>query len=211
MEPSSYFKSTCAHCGGHIEAPTEGAGMWIRCPHCAEKTQLVAPPPKLDAQPVARRSADNNSSDYRLAIIIGVSLLLVAAVGAALWRVRAEALKRKPPIRATVTTPAAASPTPKPVPQPEPYLWNGLKPGPITIEKSAKSRLIYAIGTIRNETDKQRFGVKVALDVLDANGEKIGSAVDQTQFIDAHQDWNYKALVTSAKATTAKVTAITEN
>ncbi len=94
--------------------------------------------------------------------------------------------------------------------EPEPDLWNGLKPGPVTIEKSPKSRLIYAVATIRNDTDKQRFGVKVTLDILDAQGEKLGTTTDYAQFIDAHKEWTFRALVAFPKAAAAKVASITE-
>jgi len=97
-----------------------------------------------------------------------------------------------------------------PKPEPEPDFWNGLKPGPVAFAKTPNSRLTYAVGTIRNDTDRQRFGVKVLLDVLDANGEKVGTTTDYTQFIDAHKDWTFKAQVAESKGTAAKILSISE-
>lgn len=210
MEPGSYFKSTCANCGGRIEVPAEGAGMWIDCPHCGQKTQLVAPPPPLDSSTQQPFTATTKPRT-RWPLFIGLGCVVFAAIAAAVVAFFFHTAKTD---RALATPPVQQGTQPKhsqPKPEPEPDLWNGLKPTPVSIEKSGKSRLMYAIGTIRNDADKQRFGVKVTLDILDENGGKVGVATDYTQFIDAHKEWNFKALVTSSKATTAKVTAITEN
>jgi hypothetical protein len=208
MEPSSYFKSTCAHCGGHIEAPAEGAGVWVPCPHCGQKTQLVAPPPKLNLDASA---PPPKGSSRRWPLIIGLICLVCGAFVFAGVAFFLQASKRH---RVFVTAPPIVQPvakTAKPHVKAQPDLWNGLKPGPITIEKPSKGRLMYAVGAVRNDSDKQRFGVKVTLDILDENDEKVGVATDYTQFIDAHKEWTFRALVTASKAKTAKVTAITEN
>jgi hypothetical protein len=211
-QPSSYFKSTCAHCGGRIEAPSEGAGMWIHCPHCGQKTQLVNPPAKLGA-PAAQPAAPAKKSSTRIVVLIGaVCLVIGAMVFAGVAFFLTSARTEQPFVApAAGVHPGTKGQPAEPSVEPQPDLWNGLKPGPVTIEKQSKGRLAYALGTVRNDTDKQRFGVKVTLDILDSNGEKVGVATDYVQFIDAHKEWNYKALVTASKATSAKVTAITEN
>jgi DNA-directed RNA polymerase subunit RPC12/RpoP/flagellar basal body-associated protein FliL len=211
MESKSFFKSFCARCGEHIEAPTEGAGMWIRCPHCGEKTQLVAPPPEVEATAEPIRAADKPSTRITWVVIAAVALCVLVAVGAVTFFF-SQGRKN----RAATGVPSIVRKTPKPksaapAVEAQPDLWKGLKPGPITIEKSGKSRLVYAIGTIRNDTDKQRYGVKVTLDVLDSKSERVGTTTDYTQFIDAHKEWTFKALITGSKAASAKITSISED
>lgn len=187
--------------------------MWIRCPHCGEKTQLGNPSQELAASHSESVAAARKSSKRLIWIIVGI--IALCAIAAVLFYLRQEAQRRiqelSPEFNQLKSPPASRPAAPAPKPKSEPDLWNGLKPGAVTIEKPSKGRLIYAVGTIRNDSDKQRYGVKVTLDVLDSNGEKIGSALDQTQFIDAHKEWNFRALVTSSKAKTAKVTSITED
>jgi hypothetical protein len=197
-ETQSHSKCNCQRCGGHIEFPSEGVGVWIRCPHCGEKTQLGGVASNPGASPVGKKK----STAW---IWILVCVLLVAGTGAGLF------ILRRVPITQPARLPAKTQPANlTPVPEPEPDLWKGFKPSPVTLDKSPKSRLVYATGTIRNDTDKQRFGVKVALDVLDAQGEKLGTTSDYIQFIDAHKEWTFKALVAFPKAATAKVASITE-
>ncbi len=85
-----------------------------------------------------------------------------------------------------------------------------MPPGEVVLEKSG-SRLLYAVGTIRNESDRQRFAVKVDLDLFDANETKIGSASDYTPIIEPRKEWRFKALVTDPKAVRAEVSGIKEN
>jgi rRNA maturation protein Nop10 len=195
MEPKSYFKSTCTHCGGRIEAPAEGVGIWVHCPHCGEKTQLAATNPEPPAPP-------KKSKGWAWILLCGFVLVAIAA-GVFVWH------RAQMPASVQVASKVAFQTT-APAPQPERDLWKGLKPGPVTIEKAPNSRLAYATVTVRNDTDKQRYGVKVTLDVFDPKGEKLGTATDYAQFIDAHKDWSFKALVAFPKATTAKITEISE-
>jgi hypothetical protein len=52
--------------------------------------------------------------------------------------------------------------------------------------------------------------VKVELDVLDAQGDKLGSATDYTQVMEPGKEWKFKALVTDRKAAAAKLIDIKE-
>ncbi|MEO5804193.1 MAG: FxLYD domain-containing protein [Verrucomicrobiota bacterium] len=87
---------------------------------------------------------------------------------------------------------------------------NSLQALRVTLEKSEKSRLIYAIGAIRNQSNRQRFGVKVELDLLDEQGMKLGSATDYVSVIEPRKEWKFRAMVTEPKAASVKVTAIME-
>jgi len=96
-----------------------------------------------------------------------------------------------------------------PIAAPDP--WHGLKTGPVHVEKSGAGHLVYAVGEVRNESDHERFGVKVELDVLDAQGEKVGSASDYTQSIDAGKTWRFRALVTDRNGVAAKIASLKED
>jgi hypothetical protein len=141
--------------------------------------------------------------------IVIVGLIFACAGGAGLWLVRKRPGQSVAAVNdaARQSLPAALETQPKPA---APDLWKGLKPGAITIERSPNSRLVYAVATIKNDTDRQRFGVKVIVDVLNKEGETVGKTSDYTQFIDAHKEWTFKALVTDFKAAGAKIDSIAE-
>ena len=98
-----------------------------------------------------------------------------------------------------------------PHPKPPPDPWHGLKAGSVKLEKSGVGDLIYAVGALRNDSDHQRFGVKVEVELLGPRGEKIGAASDYTQSIDMGKSWNFRALVTDRGAVKGVVTNVTEN
>ncbi|MFZ0827014.1 MAG: FxLYD domain-containing protein [Verrucomicrobiia bacterium] len=80
--------------------------------------------------------------------------------------------------------------------------------GPVTLQKTAGSALVNAVGTIRNNSDRQRFGIKIELDLLDEQDNKIGTAGDYLAILEPHKDWQFRALLTqpgAVKATVAKI------
>ncbi len=78
--------------------------------------------------------------------------------------------------------------------------------------KGAKgSKLVYATGTVKNESDAQRFGVRVEVDLLDATGEKVGTATDYAATIEPRATWRFRALIVERRATSAKLSKITED
>lgn len=110
--------------------------------------------------------------------------------------------------RNSVVAPHVPPAKPKPKPHPDP--WHGLKAGQVTLEKTGDGHLIYAVGTLTNATQRQRFGVKVELDVLNQHREKIGSATDYTELIEPGKAWKFRALVTDENAKSAKLTKVKE-
>jgi hypothetical protein len=203
----SYSKGVCQHCGGHIEFPTEGAGQTIPCPHCQWNTVLTvshAPSVEVGGGPGLRK---------RVFLGFGVAAAVVAAagVGVFLWLKHTDVgtqPSEQNPGAITASGGTAPIPPAKPVPPPDP--WHGLKAGKVSLEKPGDGRLVYAVGTLRNTSDHQRFGVKVELDVLDAQGDKLGSATDYTQVMEPGKEWKFKALVTDRNAATAKLIDIKE-
>jgi len=86
-----------------------------------------------------------------------------------------------------------------------------LKVSSIVLRKTSGSSLVYAIGTVRNESDQQRFGVTVELDLLDPAGKKIGTAKDYAKVIEPRKDWRFRALVVAPKTASAKLARIRED
>ena len=67
-----------------------------------------------------------------------------------------------------------------------------------------------AAGALKNETDKQRFGVTVEIDLLDTAGVKIGSAKDYAPVIEPRTEWKFRALLVQKKVASARVADVKE-
>jgi hypothetical protein len=214
-QSDGYLKCVCQHCGGHIEFPSEGAGRTVECPHCRWSTVLVGGTP-VEPVPIGG-GPETRKKIFRTFFI---AAFVVIAAGAAVywyWRVPKDhaASLPAPSIADHQSQSNEAAPKPPapvvaaPVVPPDP--WHGLVVGPISLEKATDGHLVYAVGKLRNTSDRQRFGVKVELDVFNAEDEKIDTATDYAQTIDPGKEWKFKALVTDRAAKTAKLTAVTED
>ena len=196
MKRMKHLKGHCQACGGHIEFPAEGIGTTAECPHCSQATELLlAAPPE---EPTIPR---------RTIIWTGVTvlLLLLGLGGAILALKRAEqkAIKKE---SNTASLPAA----PAPLAEPAVPVTKGFTASAVTLQKSPGSSVVYAVGTLTNASSNQRFGVKVLLDLLDANGKKLGQATDYQQVMEPNGQWHFKALVVERKAVSASVATVHE-
>jgi hypothetical protein len=81
----------------------------------------------------------------------------------------------------------------------------------VSIEKAPDSSLRYAVGTLHNRSERQRFGVQIELELLDAAGGKAGAAKDYRAVLEPGADWSFRALVLEPKAATARVAAVRED
>ena len=111
------------------------------------------------------------------------------------------------------SAPPASSP-PAPGTPKAPKLIGDLKVTQVALDqpKGAKgSRLVYVTGMLKNDSDQQRFGVRVELDLLDAAGNKVGTATDYRQMLDPRATWQFRAIVTDRRATGAKLTGVKED
>ena len=81
----------------------------------------------------------------------------------------------------------------------------------VSLGKGQGSSLVYAVGSIVNTTNRQRFGVKVELDLFDAAGVKVSMASDYQKVMEAGAEWNYRAMVVEKTAAAAKVTSVNES
>lgn len=85
-----------------------------------------------------------------------------------------------------------------------------LRVNAISLEETAGSKLLYAIGTLQNDSEYQRFGLKIVLDLLDRDGRKLTTATDYVAIVEPHGTWRFRALVVDPKATAARLAQITE-
>ncbi len=200
MNQTKYLKGECQHCHGHIEFPAESAGLTIDCPHCGKQTELLLALPK------------DEPTIPRATIIYTVIAVIILAAGLAGAMIALKMAQRKvghkkeevvaqgPLVTATNAVPDAD----------DPIVQAGFQVSPITIEKTKGSSLVYAVGTLTNAADRQRFGVKILFDLFDESGQKVGVAKDYQQVIEPKGEWKFRALVVASKTMSAKVASVTE-
>lgn len=146
--------------------------------------------------------------------VIGIVILLLGLIGAlaALGRAERWAARQKRQAQAAAAVPASGNAPAETAPVPEdPQSQIGFVVSAVALEKAPGTSLVYAVGTIRNTSDRKRFGVKVELDLFDASEQKVGAATDYHQAMETNTAWEFKALVVNAKATSAKVATIKED
>jgi len=202
MTRTRYLKAECQHCGGHIEYPAEMAGMASQCPHCSQQTDLLlVRPPEMPA--LSRRT---------VVWTVGTLLMLVLGLGASVIALkRAERLvgeSKARNARSRVQTPDSNAQT-NTTPQASAE-QNGFVVLPVELEKTAGSSLVYAVATVKNATERQRFGVRIEFDLLDAAGNKVGTAKDYQQVIEPGAEWHCRALVVESKAVAARLASVKE-
>jgi hypothetical protein len=94
---------------------------------------------------------------------------------------------------------------------PRPKSLDDLKVGPIELEKTKGSSLVYAVGTLKNDSEYERYGVRVNLDLLNSKGDKIGTATDYAESLTPHQEWQFRALVIAPKTVSARFATLKED
>jgi hypothetical protein len=209
-QPEKFAKCACRRCGGRIEFPILGAGQEICCPHCGKPTLLFV-------SRIEREEAGGGRGARKRVFLVLAIAACVAAGGAYHYfgskKLQPAAEAPILPIQTSnaspvVSAPISPPPPPKPMPLPDP--WHGLKSGQVTLERTGEGRLVYAVGTLTNATARQRFGVKVVIDVLDEHRNKIGSATDYAEVIEPGKEWKFRAMVTDKTASAAKLTNVKE-
>jgi hypothetical protein len=208
-QTESFAKCACQHCGGHIQFPIHGVGQKISCPHCDQPTVLFL----TKTVPVEVGGGRAARERIYLAFVVAAFVVLLAA-GACFYinfkNAQRDAMPRVRPDQSSNATSVASAPLSPPKRKAASDPWHGLKAGKVTLERTDESHLVYAIGTLTNDTTRQRFGVKVELDVLDAHRNKLGSATDYTEVIEPGKEWKFRALVTDKTASGVKLISIKE-
>ena len=189
------LRGECQHCGKPIEFHAEDVGTSADCPHCDQQTELLLAQPPEEGSPLRTKAI--------VFTIIAVVILVGGLVGASVALKRAKRLSAEQ--ERSTTQPAV------PAARLDPFLQNGFRVSPVSLGKGQGSSLVYAVGSIVNTTNRQRFGVKVELELLDAAGVKVGVASDYQKVMEAGAEWIYRALVVEKKAVSAKVIAVNES
>ena len=152
-------------------------------------------------------------------LIWGVVVVVGSAVGVGGWWFWKKQ-HQEPVVPNLVQVPSGTNKSPAAVePAKEPKSPNDLKVAAISIEKSKSSgkdkakasELMYAVGTVKNESDWQRFGVRVTCDLFDANGANLGTASDYIQVLEPRKSWSFRALALDKKTSGARVASIRED
>jgi hypothetical protein len=192
MSTDNFVKGECRHCAGHLEFPAHAAGETIECPHCGQQTVLTP---------------QNATVKSNRRLLVGFFIGLILVVGLTMFfflpkKLEVGQLPQKLVVPVLVVKPS------EPV---DVLRTNHFGISAFKLEKAPGSSLVYVIGTLRNLSDQQRFGVKVEFSLLDTNGQPLGKATDYNRQLEAHASWVFKAMVLESKATTARLETVTES
>jgi predicted RNA-binding Zn-ribbon protein involved in translation (DUF1610 family) len=210
MKYSQDLTGPCQHCGGPIAFPETDTGSTVICPHCGKETLLSTESEFAGSPPP--------SGSRAVAIFISF-----AVVGLALMATGALIIIKKNKHRAagqteTVQTPAAptnitsstATQTVAAAASKPAKALSDLKVGEFKLEKTKGSSLVYVTGILKNDSDFQRFGVKIQFDLFNRNQTNVGTAQDYIGILEPRHDWQFRALVTDPRAVSAQVASIKE-
>ncbi len=94
-----------------------------------------------------------------------------------------------------------------------PKALSDLKVSGVKLETTKGSSLIYVVGSVRNASEHQRFGVRVEFDLFDKAGNKISTppSSDYKQIMEPREEWAFRAIVLDPKAAAAKLAKIKED
>lgn len=211
MNDPEYLRGHCEQCGGEIEFPTAAAGQSTACPLCGQSTNLVA------LVPAAKTSAAATSARpglWRIWIFVVIAAAILPSVMVLRHGSSPTGDNSAPGTNSVPQTTSTQPPTPAtnaPAASPTaPRSLEDLKTGPVTLEKAKNGSLVYAVGILRNESDHQRFGVNIEIELTDARGNDAGTAKDYRAVIEPRQEWRFRALVLNSKATQGKVARVRE-
>jgi hypothetical protein len=205
MNRTKYLKGACLHCEGHLEFPAEHIGTMVPCPHCGQDTELTLLAPS--EQPTVTRRALLWTCIALIVLGLGFGAALVALKRAQRWaeRQKQQGASAVPvPLVEAVTNPPGQE-------APNSSASEALAGSSVSLEKTHGSSLIYAVGTVKNPSNRQRFGVKVEVDLFNEAGQKTGTASDYRQVLAPGAQWDFKALVVDSKAVSAKISSIRED
>jgi len=180
-----------------MEFEAEATGTTATCPQCGQLTELL-----LTLPPAAGSSIRTKAIVFTVIALV----ILLAGLGGALW-----ALKRAQRISSRQQAVSSEAGQPLPPNAVDSFASSGFRVSLVALEKGEGSSIVHAVGTIANTTSRQRFGVRVELELLDANGKKVGNATDYRATLEPRVEWRFRALVVAKNAVAARVGAIKED
>jgi hypothetical protein len=186
----------CQNCGGRFEFPAEAAGLTGECPHCGQATECLLASPPEEKSPAQTRTV--------IYTIVAVVILVGGLIGALAALKRAQ---RQFGRKQEAQTQTSALRPPKLA---DPFAAEGFRASTVTLDTTPGTKLVHAHGSIVNTTNRQRFEVRVELDLFDSAGKWVGKASDYKDVIEPNAEWKFSAPVVEAKAASAKVAAIKE-
>ncbi|OYT68302.1 MAG: hypothetical protein CFK52_15365, partial [Chloracidobacterium sp. CP2_5A] len=63
-------------------------------------------------------------------------------------------------------------------------------------------------GSVLNDTDQQKFSVRVTFALTDKNGRPAGEATDYVTVIEPGETWNFRALILDSAAENARLVSL---
>jgi hypothetical protein len=201
---TKYLKGECQQCGGHLEFPALAVGTVIDCPHCGQPTELLLAAPRTE-------SAVPGKAIFWTAVAVLILGLGVIGSLAALKQAQKWAALQKHAAPSQASAGTTNSPSGTNVEMLDPVAQAGFRASAVRLQNTPDSSLVYAVGTVTNRAARQRFGVKVELDLFDAAGQKVGSAKDYQGVLEPKGEWHFKALVIESKAASAKIASVKED
>ena len=83
--------------------------------------------------------------------------------------------------------------------------------GGLKLEKATGSSLVYALGSLTNNSSHQRYGVRVEIALTDANGKPTGVARDYRPVLEPGEIWRFRALILDSRAKVATIKEVMED
>ena len=202
MPTTKYLKGNCQSCGRRLEFPAEAVATEIECPHCGKVTELMLELPAHE--PTIPRSTIILTSATILLLFLGL-----AGGWIALKKAEKQAAAKRVASAASAAQAAANLSSPENT-TPESVLKAGFHSTAVLLQRNPGTSLIYAIGTLTNTEARQRFGVKIVLDLFDESGKKVGEATDYQAIMEPGNVWNFKALAVPPRSVSATIASVQE-
>ena len=191
MNRTKRLTGVCSQCGGSIEFQAELVGTMTTCPRCRKQTELMLPAPA--EEPAVPRKVI-------VWTVVTAVILIAGLVGTVVGLKHFEKLAAQQRDRAGAAAGVKDAATPA-----------GLEVSGISLEKGQTGNEIYAVGTVVNISNRRRSGVRVAFDLLDAGGQKVGIVSGYRPILDPRAKWEIKVPVASdSKAASVKLASIKE-
>jgi hypothetical protein len=184
------LRGQCQHCGGRFDFPAEMIGTSRSCPHCGKETEMLLERPRAESEVPKRMVV------YCVLAIAILGLGLVATTYA-LQRARSIAQRKNPAAAQAGNSVAQTSPGGPFVVQTNDFYITAA-----AVRKPTGEPLSLAFGVLSNGLNRPRLGVSLTFDVLDRQGQKIGTTMDSIILVEPLGKWQFRAplLQTNAAA-----------